>query len=101
MLKEFWITLRKDKKLGVGNRSLEGIFRIAEATAKLRLRTVIDASIANEVMESFKIMQLQQGQFVKTIEDPRIVAIDAMIERVRISQTPIAFNELVRQAMKY
>ena len=97
MLKEFWITLRKDKKLGVGNRTLEGIFRIAEATAKLRLKTVIDASIANEVMESFKIMQLQQGQFVKIADDPRTVAVDAMIERVRFIQTPIAFGELVKQ----
>ena len=54
MLKEFWIGLRA-KKLA-GNRMLESIFRIAEAMAKLRLKTLIDTAIATEVMESLRRM---------------------------------------------
>lgn len=95
MLKEFWISLRRERL--AGNRTLEGIFRTAEATAKLHLKTLVDADIATEVMESKRLEQLQHSKFINTIEDPRVVAVEAMVEVVRKTSGPIAFDEIVRQ----
>ncbi len=98
MLKEFWIGLRA-KKLA-GNRTLESIFRNAEAMAKLRLKTVIDTAIAAETMESFRRMLEQQGEFIKATEDPHVVFIRAADEIVENTQAPIAFDEITNQVCR-
>lgn len=97
MIGEFWVSNRRDKTLAMGNRALEALVRLCEATAKLRLKTVVDESIVIEVQEFYKAMLEQQGKFVKTIEDPRIVATNALIEHVRTVQCTITFKELIKK----
>ena len=67
ILRRFWIELRKQKL--AGKRTLESIFRIAEATAKLRLKTIIDVQIAQEVQESIIVMQTRLGKYVKLMQE--------------------------------
>ena len=75
---------------------LESIFRIAEATAKLRLKNVIDAEIALEAQESIQVMLVRLGLYVKTINDPRDAALDGIMEVIENTQTKIAFDEAAR-----
>jgi len=98
MLKEFWISLMTQNM--AGNRTLETIFRIAEATAKLRLKTVVEVGIAAEAIESVRLMLVQHEEFVKTAGDPRVVAIDAAIEVVENIQGPIEFEEVTNQVCR-
>lgn len=98
MLKEFWIGLRAQRL--AGNRTLETIFRNAEAMAKLRLRTVIDTAIATVTMESVSRMLEQQGELIKTTEDPRVVFIKAAPDVVENTQAPIVFDEILNQVCK-
>ena len=59
-LRRFWIQLRQQ---GIaGKRSLGSIFRIAEATANLRLREIVDDKIAQEVQESIRLMPQRQAR---------------------------------------
>ena len=94
MLPRFWIELRKQKL--AGKRMLESVVRIAEATAKLRLKTVIDTEIALEVQESIGVMETRLGLFVKTVQDPRDAAIAAIKEIVENTKSAIAFEEAAR-----
>ena len=94
MLRKFWIELRKQKL--TGRRMLESIFRIAEATTKLRLKKVIDAEIALEAQQSIQVMLVRLGQYVKTIKDPRDAALDEVIGVIENTQTKIAFDEGAR-----
>jgi hypothetical protein len=95
-----WIIGQK-KRIGLmpisGWKASLGIFRIVEATAKLHLKTLVDADIATEVMGSKRLEQLQHSKFINTIEDPRVVAVEAMVEVARKTSGYIAFYEIVRQ----
>ena len=93
-LRRFWIQLRQQ---GIaGKRSLGSIFRIAEATAKLRLREIVDNKIAQEVQESIQLMQQRLGEVVRIVEDPRDMAVAGAVEIIENTQTRIAFEEAVR-----
>ena len=82
------------------NRSLESISRMAEATAKLRLMKVIDETVATEVMESVKLMQLQYGNIIHTVANPRDVAIEGILNTIRNTTSPITFQEAANTVCK-
>ena len=73
-LKEFWVMLSESNM--VGNRSLDSVFRIAQATAKLQLKSVIDMDVAKQTMESVRLMEEKHGEYIKIADDPRVVGVD-------------------------
>ena len=97
-LRKFWVELRKQGL--AGKRMLESIFRIAEATAKLRLKQVIDNEIVQEVQDSIKLMLERLGELVRVVQDPRDAIIEGAKMVIENTQTSIAFDEAVRLACK-
>ena len=66
MLTEFWLDL---KKRGLAtNRTLDSLFRIAKAQARLHLSDVVNEEIVTEIMEDYMQRMLQYGQIIKIIE---------------------------------
>jgi DNA replicative helicase MCM subunit Mcm2 (Cdc46/Mcm family) len=97
-LKEFWVILSESNM--VGNRSLDSIFRIAQAMAKLQLKTVVDMDVAKQTMESIRSMEEKHGEYIKILDDPREVAISAAEEIVENTKCPILFDAIVEQVRK-
>ena len=97
-LKEFWVTLSESNL--AGNRSLDSIFRIAQAMAKLQLKTVIDMGVAKQTMESIRSMEEKHGEYIKILDDPREVATNAAEEIVENTQCAILFDAIVEQVRK-
>jgi hypothetical protein len=73
------------------------IYRIAEATARLKLKDKVDSEIAQEVMQSMSLMLLQYGHIIKIIEDPREIACQEITNIIE-SKAPITFSEAVNIA---
>ena len=63
MLNQFWIHAKVQSTLTI--RGYNALFRIAEAQAKLQLRTEVDADIATQTMESFQLMMVNMTKLFK------------------------------------
>jgi len=96
MLNSFWVKQKIDNT--ASNRTLDTIYRIAEATARLKLKDVVDSEIAEEVMQSMGIMLLQYGHVIKIVEDPREIACQEITNIIKESKAPITFTEAVNLA---
>ena len=96
MLNCFW---KKAKIEGtMTNRSYDSIFRIAEAQAKLSLKTEIDYEVARESMESFQLMMVQYGKTIDLVDSPRNVTYRAFLNILKNTHFPISIRELCRIA---
>jgi DNA replicative helicase MCM subunit Mcm2 (Cdc46/Mcm family) len=94
MLGAFWARLKME---GIAtNRTLDSIYRIAEATARLKLKDKVDGIIATEVMESIQVLLLQYGRIKQVIEDPRNAAEQEIVNIVRETSAQITFSEAVK-----
>lgn len=63
----------------------------------------IDGSITDistEVMESVKLMQLQYGNIIHTVADPRDVAIEGILYTIRNTTSPITFQKAANTVCK-
>lgn len=98
MLNDFWIKAKVGGLLKI--RGYNTLFRLAEAQAKLQLKSQVDADIANQTMESIQIMMVQYGQTIKPVNNPRDVTINSFIEILESSKAPIAVAELHKIACR-
>lgn len=95
MLSEFWMRL-SDEGHGA-NRTLDSLFRIAKAQARLHLKEEIDTQIANEVIQSVGLMLAELGKAIDTaVADPRDLAYNEIIEYVNRLDYPITFMEAAK-----
>ena len=98
MLNQFWIHAKVQVYLTI--RGYNALFRIAEAQAKLQLRTEVDADIATQTMESFQLMMVQYDQTIQTIKNPRDTTFDAFLGILEDTKGPIEITELCKLACK-
>ena len=96
MLIDFWLEV-KAKGLA-STRTLDSIFRMTKAHARLHLVEVVDADIATEFMNYYKHTMLQYGEIVKTIESPRDVSYREMLTIVKQAQAPIELITAAKMA---
>jgi DNA replicative helicase MCM subunit Mcm2 (Cdc46/Mcm family) len=92
LINGFWKDMDK-MDIGGGNRNLDSIYRIAEAHARLRLSNVVDAEIAQETLDHYKIMLLGYGKVVVVTEDIKKICIDAITKVIKRTPFPITFEE--------
>jgi replicative DNA helicase Mcm len=96
MLVEFWLEL-KVKELAT-NRTLDSLFRLAKAQARMHLSDIIDVEITTEVMHSYSQAMLQYGQIIKIIESPRDVTYREMLSILKLTRAPVELTEAARMA---
>ena len=97
-LKELWVMLSESNM--VGNRSLDSVFRIAQATTKLQLKSVIDMDVAKQTMESVRLMEEKHGEYIKIADDPRVVGVDAAMGVVENTQCAISFEAITEHVCR-
>jgi replicative DNA helicase Mcm len=95
MLNEYWIDLAK--RFG-SPRILETLFRLAKATARLKLKHVVDAEDAKETMQFYNVILQQHQQVVSIPSNPREIAFNECVNILKDSRFAISFEELVRTA---
>jgi DNA replicative helicase MCM subunit Mcm2 (Cdc46/Mcm family) len=82
------------------NRSHNQMFKIAEAQAKLQLRSVVDEDITLQVQKSMQVMILQYGSMVDTIVPMSQVTYNKFIEILQNSKVGITLLEMCKIASK-
>jgi replicative DNA helicase Mcm len=92
MINEYWIGLKVKAK--TGNRTLDGLVRIAKAQARLQLKELVDVPIAREVIKDYNAILEDYGKAISEIEDPRQVAYKAFLFELKAAGYPVAFEEL-------
>jgi DNA replicative helicase MCM subunit Mcm2 (Cdc46/Mcm family) len=106
MLSFFWQRMRREGFMS--NRSFDSLHRIALAQTRLHLKSEVDTQVVKEVMQDLQLMYVKLGKLVDTsIEDPRTLAREEIIQYVNTIAFPIDFidalkhvyehNELVKQ----
>jgi replicative DNA helicase Mcm len=98
MLIEFWLELKR--KDFASNRTLDSLFRLAKAQARLHLSEVVDEEIVTEIMNDYKKTMLQYGQIIKIVESPRNVAYRETLSVIKVTNGPIELSEAARMACK-
>jgi len=98
MLTDFWLDLKK-KDLAT-NRTLDSLFRIAKAQARLHLSDIVDEEIVTEVMNDYQLRMSQYGEIAKIIESPRDAAYKEMFSIIRSIKSPIELTEAARTASR-
>jgi replicative DNA helicase Mcm len=95
MLAFFWRRMRKTGY--ASNRNLDSLYRIAQAQARLHLKEEIDIEVVQEVMRDVQLMYVQLGKLVDpSVEDPRILAYNQIIQYVNTLSFPIEFTEALK-----
>ena len=95
-LNKFWI---KAKREGVAtNRGYDSIFRIAEAQAKLNFSHEINDEIANQVMDSLRLIYVQYGKVIERISNPRDIAVQSFYHILKQTDAGFSINELCKTA---
>jgi len=96
MLAEFWLDLKRRNL--ASNRTLDSLFRVAKAQARLHLSHVVNEEIVTEIMEDYMQRMLQYGQIIKIIESPRDVTYREMLSIIKITRSPVELTEAARMA---
>ena len=98
MLNDFWEKARAKGKLNI--RMFKGLFSIAEAQAKLQLKDIVDAKIAEQTMESIRLNMVQYGETVKTTTNPKEWTYSKCLEIIREIKQGITVYSLFEMACK-
>ena len=61
---------------------------------------MVDIKIANQTMESLRLMEENHGEHITIVEDPRDVALDSAEEVVENTQWAISFDSITEQICK-
>lgn len=100
MLKEFWLQLKQSGD--ASNRTLDSIFRMAKAQARMQLRDTVDEEIAKQTMNAISAIMAEYGQAIAVVAaDPRQVAYDAIVNVVQETEVGITFEQAVKKACDY
>ena len=95
-LNKFWI---KAKVEGVAtNRGYDSIFRIAEAQAKLNFSHEINDEIANQVMDSLRLIYVQYGKVIERTSNPRDITVQSFYHILKQTDIGFSINELCKTA---
>lgn len=98
MIIEFWQDLKRE---GLAtNRTLDSLFRLAKAQARLHLSNVVTEEIATEMIEDYRLRMLQYGKIIKSTESPREVTYREMLSIIKTTKSPITLTEAARMASK-
>jgi len=95
-LNQFWAKAKVDGI--VTNRAYDSLFRLAEAQARLNLCGEVDDEIATQTIDSVRLMLLQYGQFVDTVESPRNLSYRAFYHILKRLKSGITVRELCKIA---
>jgi replicative DNA helicase Mcm len=95
MLTEYWIDIAG--RFG-SPRILETLFRLAKATARLKLKHVVDAEDAKETMQFYNVILQQHKQVVSIPSNPRDIAYNECVNILKDSRFAISFEEIVKTA---
>jgi DNA replicative helicase MCM subunit Mcm2 (Cdc46/Mcm family) len=98
MIIDYWLQL-KEKGIA-SNRTLDSLFRISKAQARLHLSEIVNIEIVTEVMNQYGRMALQYGEIVNIIESPRDVTYKEMLNIVKTTNAPIELTEAAKIACK-
>ena len=96
MLNEYWIELKAKNR--TGNRTLDGIRRIAKAQARLRLKDTVDVEIAKEVIRDYNTILEDYGKAIGDMQDPRLVTYNLCLSELKDAKYPVTFEELAKVA---
>lgn len=98
MLNQFWV---KAKVKGLlTTRMYNGLYKIAEAQAKLQLRDLVDEEIAEQVLDDVRLTMVQYGETVEKIMGPHEVAIKTCQDILRKSESGMTIQAMCQLAIQ-
>jgi MoxR-like ATPase len=98
MLNQFWA---KGKLKGLlTNRMFYGLYKIAEAHAKLQLKEIVDVEIAEQVLVDVRLMMVQYDETVEKILDPREITYNTCLDVLKKSESPITIEVMCQKAIE-
>jgi MoxR-like ATPase len=98
LFKRFWAEGKAKGSLSV--RMFKGLYKIAEAQAKLQLKTVVDAEIANQVIEDMRLIMVQYGQIIGEIVGPKAITIKTYQEVLKKTKTGMTIEAICEAGNK-
>jgi replicative DNA helicase Mcm len=96
MLNTFWDQAKSAGSLNV--RMYLGIYRLAEAQAKLKLKNIIDEEIATQVIEAVQFMMSQFDKTGGTVKNPRDMTYCCFLQILQRVKMGITIPEICRIA---
>jgi DNA replicative helicase MCM subunit Mcm2 (Cdc46/Mcm family) len=96
ILNEYWITLKRKEEFACTNRTLESIYRISKAFARLHLCNRVDTKIAYETIDFMNNMLKDFEISIHQMNDPRSIAYDETIKVIQQQKVPIDLIEAIR-----
>jgi MoxR-like ATPase len=97
-LDKFWSEAKLKGLLSI--RMYFGMFKIAEACAKLELKSVVDVDIANEVIEDMRLIMVHYGETVGKITGPKETTIKACQDILKKTQSGMTIEAMCEIAVK-
>jgi DNA replicative helicase MCM subunit Mcm2 (Cdc46/Mcm family) len=76
----------------------ESVYKTAKMIARLKLKSVVDASDAKETMEFYNFILQQFTQVVNVTSDPRDIAVGECVKVINESQFALQFTEIIKAA---
>lgn len=100
LIKYFWVKLKLENIFN--NRGFDTLYKMAEATARLKLSNVIDVEIVNDLIKSIKLMILQYGKVIEIPQDVRDVAVRLTVDYIKslFPGTPITLQAALADIRK-
>jgi replicative DNA helicase Mcm len=96
ILNEYWVRLKRKEESASTIRTLESIYRISKAFARLHLSTKVDMKITYETIDFVNNMLKEFEISIYQINDPRSVAYDETIKLIQHQKAPIELIEAIR-----
>jgi hypothetical protein len=93
MLDEYWVKMGQTQTDDRGRpRKLEGLYRIALAISKLKLKSQVDVEDAIETMQHYNVVLLHFSHLVPVSQSPKEVTRETCIDILREHPYPMAFT---------
>ena len=96
ILNEYWVRLKRKEEFAPTNRTLESIYRISKAFARLYLCNIVDMKIAYETIDFMNNMLKEFEISIYQIKDSRLLAYDETINLIRQQKAPIELIEAIQ-----
>jgi replicative DNA helicase Mcm len=99
MLDDYWVKMGQTETDDRGRpRKLEGLYRIAVAISKIKLKNQVDIEDAIETMQHYNVVLLNFSHLVPVSQSPKEVARETCISILQEFPYPIASKELFKTA---
>ncbi len=97
VLKKFWVEGKINDLLNI--RMFRGLYKIAEAHAKLQLKNVVTEEIAQEVVKDVREMMKHYGEIVGEILGPHELTYNTCLKILKDSDVGMTIEEMCRIAI--